>query len=1035
MDLSPCSEGRASVRVVLTFYVKFFLVMKKYQAIFLLAIFFIFLFPNPGDTAENNTVVINEISWAGTKANSYDEWLELYNNSDNDIDLTGWKLLAQDNEPTINLTGAIKARGYFLLERTDENTITDITSDQIYNGSLSNSGEKLELKNTNNEIIDSVDCSSGWFAGDNTTKASMERKNPTKIGSQDNWAANNGQVINGKDASNNNIIGTPREKNSVFEEGIGEPLIQPAPVVVSTSTPAQQQQEIVTPDGSAIITYQLGDVLINEFVSDPSDGEEEWIELYNATGKEIDLSGWAIEEGSGAKTNLEGKLLASGSDKFKIISSIKGNLNNAGDIIYLRQPGGSIIDKVTYGNWNDGNLDDNAPAASDPGSVARKYDGYNTFNNAEDFSKTLTPTKGESNIITAEDEGADGSINNYEFSEDIIINELFPNPKGADLEKEFIEIFNKGNKDVNLLGWALENENGKKYLFSTSTIIKAKNYFIVYRKESKIVLNNSSDSVKLYEPLKEKYKEKIKYKSAKENFSFSLGNGGLWQWTEIITAGAENKIKAENNPPQVDYYLPEKLLVSMPFIFDASDAIDEDGDILKFKWDFGDGGKSDLEMPEHTYLRQGNFTVKLSVSDGQAEVKKEKIIKVVGFADEEVEVMPEDNANTIIINEILPSPVGADEEGEWIELYNLGDQEINLNNWQVENGTKSYVFQKNKYLKAGGYYVLKRPESGLALKNSGGYLALFDNTTNLLSELNYPSAKEGFSYARDRNGKWLWTNVLTAGKENIFTTSGSGGNAPLKSANQAVKGKKIKQLSSFSAPIKTTLEEVKDLAIGDIVNLKGTVAVIPGIFGVQYFYIVGSPALQIYNYKKDFPNLAVGDYVEVSGELSESSGELRVKTKEAGNIKLIEHKAIPQPEETTCEKIGEEAIWQLVKVAGEVTGKKGSEVYLDDGNSEAVLYLKRGTGLKASMFSEGDKIKVVGLAVNTKSGPRILPRSKDDITKDENTGEVLGEISNTNDWSLPARDKNKELLKYLLVIAGGIIIVLIGWVIKGRIKK
>lgn len=1012
-----------------------FSIMKKYQAIFLFLIFPIFLIPNAGNTAEIDSVVINEISWAGTKASAYDEWLELYNNSDNDIDLTGWKLSAQDNEPAINLTGVIKARGYFLLERTDDNSILEITADQIYNGSLANSGEKLELKNSSNEIIDSVDCLAGWFAGDNATKASMERKNPAKIGSQDNWATNNGQIINGKDASNNNIIGTPKEKNSAYEEGTGEPPIQPAPVVIPTSTPAEQQ-EVITPGGSVLTNCQLGDVLINELVSDPADGEEEWLELYNATGKEIDLAGWTIEEGSGAKTSLAGKLSASGSDKFKIISKIKGNLNNAGDIIYLREPNGSIIDKVTYGNWNDGNLDDNAPVASDPASIARKYDGRNTFNNAEDFSKTLTPTKGESNIITAGDEEEQSAdLKNYEFSEDIIINEIFPNPKGADLEKEFIELFNKSEKDINLLGWTLENENGKKYLFSASTIIKAKNYLAVYRKESKIALNNSSDAIKLYEPLKEKYKEKIKYKSAKENFSFSLENStSLWQWTETITAGAENKIKTENNPPQVDYYLPEKLLVSMPFIFDASDAIDEDDDILKFKWDFGDGGKSDLEMPEHTYLRQGNFTVKLAVSDGKAETKKEKIVKVVGFADEEVEVMPEENANTIIINEILPSPVGADEEGEWIELYNLGDQEINLNNWQVENGTKSYVFQKNKYLKAGGYYVLKRPESGLALKNSGGYLALFDGANNLLTELNYPSAKQGFSYARDRYGKWLWTNILTAGKENIFVLTNNGANAQLKSVAKTA-AKKTSRYSSFNAPIKTTLDEVKDLAIGDIVNLKGTVAVAPGIFGVQYFYIVGSPALQIYNYKKDFPNLAIGDYIEVSGELSESSGELRLKTKEAGNIKLIEHKAIPQPQETTCEKIGEEAIWQLVKVAGEVTGKKGSEVYLDDGNSEAVLYLKRGTGLKASMFSEGDKIKVVGLAVNTKSGPRILPRSKDDISKDENSGEVLGEAMDANDWSLPARDKNKELLKYLLVITGGIIIVLIGWIIKGRIKK
>jgi DNA/RNA endonuclease YhcR with UshA esterase domain len=1002
----------------------FFIAFLIFQTVFPPALYF-------SARAEGVSVVINEIAWSGTSASANDEWIELFNNTSQEIDLTGWILAASDGQPEISLIGKIAGQGYFLLERTSDNTISDLAADQIYTGALSNSGEKLELKNSNGELVDSVDCSAGWFAGDNATKASMEKKRPAEKGGQDNWASNNGNIINNKDANNNSLMATPKAENSVYESSSGQPIEPPA-------SGQGQTGSSVPPD--AIIknntSFKLGDIIINELVADPGDGEEEWIELWNGAGAEINLTGWTIEEGSGSKTKLDGKIGAGGQEKYKIISKPKGNLNNAGDIIILRDPQGVLIDKVAYGDWNDGQPEDNAPAASDPASLARKFDGYNTYNNGNDFIKTLTPTKGAANIITtADEEAANTGEKNYEYSGDIIINEIFPNPEGLDTNNEFIEIFNKGGKDVNLLGWVLENENGKKFIISTSTVIKAKNYFVVYRKESKIILNNANDSVKLYEPLKEKYKEKIKYKAAKENFSFSRENSSdSWQWTEIITAGAENKIKTENHPPVADFYCPEKLLTGMPFIFDASDAVDEDDDSLKFKWDFGDGIKSDLETPEHTYLKQGNFTVKLSISDGRTETKKERIIKVVGFADEEIEAITEENKNTIIINEILPSPVGADEEGEWIEFFNLGNKEVNLNSWQVENGAKSYIFKKNKSLKPGGYYVLKRPESGLALKNSGGYLALFDGAANLLAELNYPSAKEGFSYGRDRYGKWLWTNILTPGKENIFT-SGAGANASLKSVKLAAKGKKISRISSFAAPIKTTLEEVKNLDIGDIVNLKGTVAVLPGIFGVQYFYIVGSPALQIYNYKKDFPALAIGDYIEISGELSESSGELRLKTKEAGNIKLIERKEAPRPEETTCEKIGEEAVWRLVKIAGEVTGKKGSEVYLDDGESEAVLYLKRGSGLKASMFSEGDKIKVAGLAVNTKNGPRILPRSREDIEKINAAEEILGEMAATSTWVLAARDRKIELLKYLLVLSGGIIIVLIGWFIKLRKKS
>ena len=37
-------------------------------------------------------LVINEIAWAGTAASSADEWIELFNPTDQPIDLSGWTL-------------------------------------------------------------------------------------------------------------------------------------------------------------------------------------------------------------------------------------------------------------------------------------------------------------------------------------------------------------------------------------------------------------------------------------------------------------------------------------------------------------------------------------------------------------------------------------------------------------------------------------------------------------------------------------------------------------------------------------------------------------------------------------------------------------------------------------------------------------------------------------------------------------------------------------------------------------------------------
>jgi hypothetical protein len=70
-----------------------------------------------------------------------------------------------------------------------------------------------------------------------------------------------------------------------------------------------------------------------------------------------------------------------------------------------------------------------------------------TFNNKNDFVVTQTPTKGESNIITLTDDAKEkitkdqtASETKSKTEEKIIINELYPNPPGSDLENEFIEL-------------------------------------------------------------------------------------------------------------------------------------------------------------------------------------------------------------------------------------------------------------------------------------------------------------------------------------------------------------------------------------------------------------------------------------------------------------------------------------------------------------------------------------------------------------------------------------------------------------------
>jgi phosphatidylserine/phosphatidylglycerophosphate/cardiolipin synthase-like enzyme len=159
-------------------------------------------------TAASNTAVINEVAWMGTTASYNDEWIELYNVSSSSLSLDGWVLEAQDGSPSIPLSGSVAAHDYFLLERTSDSTISGVTADQIYTGSLGNSNEVLYLKDASGAIVDEVDS---WYAGDNATKATMERSDSAAAGtSAASWGTATAAYEGG--------YGTPKASNSAASQ-------------------------------------------------------------------------------------------------------------------------------------------------------------------------------------------------------------------------------------------------------------------------------------------------------------------------------------------------------------------------------------------------------------------------------------------------------------------------------------------------------------------------------------------------------------------------------------------------------------------------------------------------------------------------------------------------------------------------------------------------------------------------------------------------------------------------------------------------
>jgi hypothetical protein len=273
-------------------------------------------FASLAKAANSADILINEIAWMGTENSSYDEWIELYNNTNFSINLEDWSLKAVDGELEIKLTGIIPKNDFYLLERTDDNTLPNITADIIYKGALSNDGETLGVYDNLGNLIDSVNCETGWFAGDNSTKQTMERIN---LGIWQNSLSPSG---------------TPKAKNSFHT------IIKVEP----QSAPEESFKNITYPSG----------IVINEILPSPegADAENEWIEIFNQNNFEVNLSGWQIRDTIGqAKTFTFPEETKISSQEYLIFSrpKTKITLNNSGDGLELIQPDGQIIDRINYG--------------------------------------------------------------------------------------------------------------------------------------------------------------------------------------------------------------------------------------------------------------------------------------------------------------------------------------------------------------------------------------------------------------------------------------------------------------------------------------------------------------------------------------------------------------------------------------------------------------------------------------------------------------------------------------------------------------
>lgn len=130
-------------------------------------------------------------------------------------------------------------------------------------------------------------------------------------------------------------------------------------------------------------------------------------------------------------------------------------------------------------------------------------------------------------------------------------------------------------------------------------------------------------------------------------------------------------------------------------------------------------------------------------------------------------------SNLLILSEFLPNPVGADSEGEFVEIYNKSNQSVSLEGWKLDDiiDTGSSPMTLSGSVPAGSWYVIAKPDLSISLNNSGDGIdsvRLIDPNDTTQDEISYQlnEVKEGVSYSLVE-GNWYWTSQVTPGVKNV----------------------------------------------------------------------------------------------------------------------------------------------------------------------------------------------------------------------------------------------------------------------------
>ncbi len=319
-------------------------------------------------------------------------------------------------------------------------------------------------------------------------------------------------------------------------------------------------------------------------------------------------------------------------------------------------------------------------------------------------------------------------------------------------------------------------------------------------------------------------------------------------------------------------------------------------------------------------------------------------------------VVPWSGPTTLRFSELYPNTSGDDATEEFIELENTGDAAVDLTGWQIADASGKTFTAKNETLVAPhALLALHRDVTKLTLNNDADSVTLVAPNGTVVDTRPYDHAKKGSSLVLV-SAEWVWSGTPTPDEPNHVPTD-----AP--------------------AAVAATSRNGVSLSAGTIRrSLEGTVLVAPGVLGSQTFYVqTEDGGTQVYKNDGNFPDLAEGDVVRITGTETTVRGEPRLKLSKTDVVKIVSSGDPVVPEDMAIADLSKDDHGKLVRVLGTVVTRSGKAVTIENGADQLSVRVADGTDIDLTSLTKGKKFRVTGILTASTGRLTLLPRSQDDI--------------------------------------------------------